>query len=303
MCGLVFSFLLHVVVVAAALTALPHSELLPALFIDLAASGRGEQRGRPAMATSGSQPSRPAAAPRRQSPASIAPLPVQAPRPEPPEPEPLPLRPESPVAERPWTVPELSPSPEPEPAAPTVQPPLASPDVAPAEVGPAGAVGAAPPDTAPAPGHSAAGEIAASPAASDGVAVGRDHAGSDAADAGDEAIPPGQEVARSSPTGEGGDALPGVYTDYLARLRQRIHEALRYPPAARRRGLTGAVTVELTVLPSGAISDVRVVQSSSHSLLDDAAVEAVQELRPQRFPANVPARPLRVRLPVVFQLE
>ncbi|HET9491697.1 MAG TPA: energy transducer TonB [Methylomirabilota bacterium] len=135
------------------------------------------------------------------------------------------------------------------------------------------------------------------------MAVGHDRTGREAHDDASDASPSEQGLARGSPTGEGGEALPGVYRDYLAGLRQRIHEALRYPPAARRRGLTGAVTIELTVLPSGVISDVKVVHSSSHSLLDDAAVETVQELRAQRFPPNVPARPLRVRLPVVFQLE
>ncbi|MGH7312778.1 MAG: energy transducer TonB [Candidatus Rokuibacteriota bacterium] len=113
----------------------------------------------------------------------------------------------------------------------------------------------------------------------------------------------GQQLARRAPGSEDGEAPQAVYTEYLSRLRQRLHEALRYPPAARRRGLTGAVTIELTILPSGLISDVSVVASSSHPLLDDAAVETVRELRAQPFPASLPPRTLRVRLPVVFQLE
>jgi protein TonB len=86
-------------------------------------------------------------------------------------------------------------------------------------------------------------------------------------------------------------------------LRQRLHQTLRYPAAARRRGLTGAVTLELTILPNGLISEVSVVKTSSHSLLDEAAVESVRALRAQPFPAGLPPRTLRVRLPVVFQLE
>jgi protein TonB len=152
------------------------------------------------------------------------------------------------------------------------------------------------------PDHFPTDEGAASPA-SDSAAPDVSRTRSAPRDGAADAVGSGQEVARSTPTGEGGAALQGLYAEYLARLRQLIHEALRYPPAARRRGLTGVVTIELTVVPSGEINDVSVVQSSSHPLLDDAAVETVQELRAQRFPTHLPRRPLRVRLPVVFQLE
>jgi protein TonB len=113
---------------------------------------------------------------------------------------------------------------------------------------------------------------------------------------------PGQQHARRSPASENGEGQ-AAYTEYLGSLRQRIHEALRYPPAARRRGLTGSVTLELTILPSGVIRDVAVVQSSSHAILDEAALDTVRALRAQPFPRNVPPRTLRVRLPVVFQLQ
>jgi protein TonB len=113
---------------------------------------------------------------------------------------------------------------------------------------------------------------------------------------------PGQQHARRSPATESGEGQ-AAYTKYLGGLRQRIHEALRYPPAARRRGLSGAVTLELTILPSGVIRDVSVVESSSHAVLDEAALDTVRALRAQPFPRNVPPRTLRVRLPVVFQLQ
>ena len=49
--------------------------------------------------------------------------------------------------------------------------------------------------------------------------------------------------------------------------------------------------------------DLAVVSSSSHILLDDAAVEAVLSLTPMPLPEHLPRRPLRVRLPIVFQLH
>ena len=102
--------------------------------------------------------------------------------------------------------------------------------------------------------------------------------------------------------GEGGRA-GAQYGAYLALVRRRIQESLRYPLTARRRGLAGTVHVEITVAPTGTITAVSVVASSTHSLLDEAAVEAVRQLPRMPFPAGVTPRSLRVRLPVVFELR
>jgi len=108
-------------------------------------------------------------------------------------------------------------------------------------------------------------------------------------------------VPGGSPGGAGG---PGSeYGAYLRRLRARVQQSLRYPLAARRRGLSGTVNVEIVIRPDGAISAVAVADSSSHTVLDDAAVETIRRLAPEPFPPDVPPRTLRVRLPVVFALE
>ena len=101
----------------------------------------------------------------------------------------------------------------------------------------------------------------------------------------------------------GGGGGAGEYAGYLASLRQRLQQALRYPPAARRQGLTGTVQLEIVVRTDGSIGDVSVVTSSSYPTLDEAAVEAVRNLPPSPFPPGVTPRVLRTRLPVVFELR
>jgi len=119
---------------------------------------------------------------------------------------------------------------------------------------------------------------------------------------------PGQGLALSTPgaspggVSPGGGGPPAEYAAYLARLRQRIQESLRYPLTARRRGLSGTVHLEVTIRPDGAIAAVTIVESSSYSALDDAALEAVRSLRPMPFPTGVPPRRLYVRVPVIFTL-
>ena len=107
------------------------------------------------------------------------------------------------------------------------------------------------------------------------------------------------------PGGGGGAGVgPGAeYGAYLGRLRARVQQSLRYPLAARRRGLSGTVHVEIIIRPDGVISAVAVADSSAHAVLDDAAVETIRRLAPEPLPRDVPPRTLRVRLPVVFALE
>src|SRR5207249_457726 len=96
--------------------------------------------------------------------------------------------------------------------------------------------------------------------------------------------------------GAGGPSGPGAeYAAYLGRLRTRIQESLRYPLAARRRGLSGTVHVEIIIRPDGVISAVAVADSSAHAVLDDAAVETIRRLAPEPLPRDVPPRTLRVR--------
>jgi protein TonB len=106
-------------------------------------------------------------------------------------------------------------------------------------------------------------------------------------------------MASGGPTG-----APGAeYGGYLAQMRRRLMEALRYPAPARNRGLSGTVTLDISIASSGAIADVSVTRSSSHPLLDEAALEAARSLAPQPFPQGLAPKPLRVRLPVVFDLQ
>ena len=103
--------------------------------------------------------------------------------------------------------------------------------------------------------------------------------------------------------GVGPGPAASEYGPYLRQLRSQIEETITYPSAARRRRLAGTVLVELVVRPSGEIEHVAVVGSSSYALLDNAAIDAIRALHPPPFPAELPRRPLRVRLPIVFDFR
>lgn len=111
----------------------------------------------------------------------------------------------------------------------------------------------------------------------------------------------------TSDAGKGSSDGPGEptaeYYPYLQRLRRQIQETIKYPSAARRRGLAGTVRVEIVLRPSGEIETVAVVGSSTHSVLDNAVLDAIRALRPLPFPPDLPRRRLRVELPIVFDFR
>ena len=113
----------------------------------------------------------------------------------------------------------------------------------------------------------------------------------------------GSAVALAIPGAGSGDSAAADYAGYYNTLRQRLYESLAYPPIARRRGLTGTVLVDVEIDASGKLGRVTVVTSSKHSVLDDAALDAVHGVGKVPFPPGVPPRRLLVRLPVVFDLR
>jgi len=112
----------------------------------------------------------------------------------------------------------------------------------------------------------------------------------------------GALLARAGP-GDGRGGVPAEYGPYLARFREHIQEALVYPLAARRQGLSGTVELEVLMDPTGRIRGVQLVSSSSHGMLDEAALETIRGLAPLPLPEHLPRRPLKIRLPVVFRLR
>jgi protein TonB len=67
--------------------------------------------------------------------------------------------------------------------------------------------------------------------------------------------------------------------------------------------LKGTVELYVRLEADGRVSDVRVVRSSSHEILDQAALETIRRVGPLPFPESLPRRPLLIRIPLVFQLQ
>lgn len=87
---------------------------------------------------------------------------------------------------------------------------------------------------------------------------------------------PRRYTISSASTRKSQDAL------YLDNWRRRIEAVgnLNYPDIARRQQLYGSLRMLVAILPDGRVADVQILQSSGHSVLDQAALDIVNLAAP-----------------------
>jgi protein TonB len=85
-------------------------------------------------------------------------------------------------------------------------------------------------------------------------------------------------------------------------LWRRVAELKRYPSAARLNGQEGKVILKAVIRSDGQLADVVVQKSSGHSVLDEAAIEAVKLACPLYMKQAIGKPQIVVSLPIVYSL-
>jgi periplasmic protein TonB len=88
----------------------------------------------------------------------------------------------------------------------------------------------------------------------------------------------------------------GQFSAWL--LQQRV-----YPEAARRNGNEGTVTVRFTVLQTGNIESVTLINSSGSGILDEAALAMLRGAHAPPFPVSMTQSSLTITVPIHYRLE
>ncbi|WP_417668885.1 TonB family protein [Roseibium sp.] len=102
-------------------------------------------------------------------------------------------------------------------------------------------------------------------------------------------------------TGRGSEAGNAKVSNYPGKVRRKIRRAIRYPSAARKKGLTGNTVVSFTVDAAGRASGVRVVRSSGSPILDKAALDTVRRASPfPKVPPESGRKTWRFEIPIGF---
>lgn len=87
-----------------------------------------------------------------------------------------------------------------------------------------------------------------------------------------------------------------VLRERLAQITARIEKAKRYPEGARLMGVEGTAVVAFRILPDGRVEDLLIRQTSGHSSLDAATLEAVRRAQPLPYVHHALVLPVRYTL-------
>jgi protein TonB len=116
-------------------------------------------------------------------------------------------------------------------------------------------------------------------------------------------IPP---AAAPSVESESAEALPAAVSaeelylqEHIRQIALLLRENLYYPRIARKRGITGDVTVAFELLRNGEVRNVDVV-TGERAILNRAAIKTIERLSGE-FPK--PEEPLTLQVPINYRLQ
>jgi periplasmic protein TonB len=222
-------------------------------------------------------------------------LPPEHTEPVPPPVTPVPEKPIEPVEQQ---VAEL-PKPRPTPVIQTKEPePVHNPEPVTAQRQPV--VESAPPETPPksAPAESPRAEMVHESTSSHVRMEEPSQAANTVSPPGPAAVEAPMQIAKAS-------APQGAKTDHrwiAESLGRRLSELKRYPNEARVSRLQGKVILKAVIRSDGHLADVSVQRSSGHSILDEAAMEAVRLACPLHMQHDIGRPMIVVHVPMVYSL-
>lgn len=90
---------------------------------------------------------------------------------------------------------------------------------------------------------------------------------------------------------------------YQDSVKQKIQEEKRYPRSALRLGKEGTARAVFILVSSGAIQDIRLLQSSGVADLDSEAIDAIKRAGPFRpFPEGIGKQELNFEIDIAFMI-
>lgn len=91
--------------------------------------------------------------------------------------------------------------------------------------------------------------------------------------------------------------------EYFEMLNLRVQRFKEYPESAKSAHIEGRVHIEFVLLNDGTLSDIKILKSSRHKNLDEAALEAIKKASPfPRPPAFLFKTPVTMRISILFEL-
>jgi len=91
--------------------------------------------------------------------------------------------------------------------------------------------------------------------------------------------------------------------EYFEMLNRRVQRFKEYPESAKSSHIEGKVHVQFVLLKDGTLSDIKILKSSRHKKLDEAAVQALIKASPFPKPPDFLFKgPVTMRINILFEL-
>jgi len=124
-------------------------------------------------------------------------------------------------------------------------------------------------------------------------------------------IPPPPQSTPPVPVPEEAEAQPSLaqttissMPGYIRAVSKRIRDNLDYPWAAKQADLQGALRLGIRLDYTGKLLDVKVIQSSGYSVLDENAISVVKKAAPYSpFPSEIEQNELWLDIPIVYNVK
>lgn len=91
--------------------------------------------------------------------------------------------------------------------------------------------------------------------------------------------------------------------DYFDMLQMRIHRFKKYPDAAKINHIEGRVKIQFVLTDDGSLTQIKILKSSRHGNLDEAAMDAIKRASPfPRPPGSLIKTPVTLQIDILFEL-
>jgi TonB family protein len=97
--------------------------------------------------------------------------------------------------------------------------------------------------------------------------------------------------------------LSGILQSFFGSIRKKIESKKKYPELAKDAGIEGRSGVKMTILRNGQLEKAEIVDSSGSQVLDNAALQSVQNAAPfPPLPKGVKQSKIEVSIYLVFKI-
>ena len=109
---------------------------------------------------------------------------------------------------------------------------------------------------------------------------------------------PKKQIKKTSSKADQATAM----SKYLSGVRTKIQQELIFPSIAKRRRMSGVVTVSFVLLKDGSVTQIQVIESSS-SIFEKSAIKTITNIKFDKIPNAINKETVNITIPISFDTK